>query len=151
MQRSHILSTALVAWLAQGCVIVSDDSSDDDGNNPPPPTQGAFRTSWSITQTGAATTCAAVGAEKVAFLSTKVGTTMGFDDQFPCADLAGDTGPLAIGNYTISVDVLDAAGTPLNPTPANLQDGFNNGCDSVEGANICIVNLPNVEFAFSAN
>jgi hypothetical protein len=140
--KTRKLSYAALAIVAltqaTGCIIFTDDGPDN----------GVFRTTWSLTQQGAAVSCAQVGADKVAYLSTKVGTAMAFDDQFPCAKMGGDTGPLDIdGSYTISVDVLASDGRPLNPTPATLSDNFT-ACDSEEGDN-CIVNLPNVEFAFS--
>jgi hypothetical protein len=160
MKRAWLVPALLVslsAAAAQGCIFVSDDD-DDDGNVPTPdasipppdatpvPTQGVFQTTWTLTQGGAAVACGDVGAASVSFLSTAATTNMGYDDVFTCTDMAGNTAPLPLDDYQISVSILDAMEQVLGQTPNPLQATFDT-CDSIDGVT-CLVALPNIEFAF---
>ena len=138
MKLSMTALALVVLSQAAGCIFVSDDS----------PSQGVFHSTWTLTQGGTAVTCGDVGAVSVSVLST--GTdNMGHDDLFDCVDMAGDTFPLAIDDYTIAVDVLDSAMASLATAPAVLDASFaNDPCDS-ESGDTCFINLPNVEFAFT--
>ena len=138
MKLSMTALALVVLSQAAGCIFVSDDS----------PSQGVFHSTWTLTQGGSAVTCGDVGAVSVSVLST--GTdNMGHDDLFDCVDMAGDTLPLAIDDYTIAVDVLDAAMASLATAPAVLDASFvNDPCDADDGTT-CTIDLPNVEFAFT--
>jgi hypothetical protein len=130
---------ALVALTqATGCIFVSDDEVD----------QGVFRTTWTLTQNGSTVSCGDVGADGVSFLSTAASTNMGYDDVFNCTALAGNTSPLPLDDYQISVSVLDAQDNVLGQTPNPLQASFLGPCD-LESDGTCFVDLPNIEFAFS--
>jgi hypothetical protein len=126
----------MAMFALQGCIFVSDSG----------PSKGVFQTTWTLTQGGAATTCATVGAASVSFLSTRASDSMGFDDVFTCSDMAGDTAPLTIDSYSISVSVLDANDQVLGQTPTPLSDNFDT-CNSTAN-DTCFVTLPNIEFAF---
>jgi hypothetical protein len=114
----------------------------------PVPTQGVFHTTWTLTQGGAAVTCASKGAASVSFLSTRASDNMGFDDIFTCSDMAGDTAPLTIDSYLVSVSLLDGATPPnvLGQTPTPLSADFNT-CETITGTT-CFNTLPNIEFTF---
>jgi hypothetical protein len=135
---------ALCAFSATGCIFVSDD-------DPIEPTQGVFHATWTLTQGGAAVTCTDVAAASTSFLSTRASDSMGFDDIFDCADLAGDTVPLTIDDYAISVSILDANDAVLGQIPNPLEHSFvTDLCDTVSAdGDVCTINLPNVEFQFS--
>jgi hypothetical protein len=140
MKLSMTALALVVLSQAAGCIFVSDDEDEID--------QGVFHSTWTLTQGGSAVTCGDVGAVSVSVLSTG-SDNMGHDDLFDCVDMAGDTFPLALDDYTIAVDILDAAMASLAVQPAVLDASFlTDPCDRESGST-CIIDLPNVEFAFS--
>jgi hypothetical protein len=90
---------------------------------------GQFEATWQITNetTNQAETCSEVGAGGVSVLSTLAGSGgTGFDDIFPCPanDDEGHmvTAPLPLGDYTISVSILES-GTDAALGTSQPRDG----------------------------
>ena len=119
--RKLVFCTLLLSSLgmASGCIISSDDDDDDDDDG------GRFAATWTLESGGAAISCADVDSGGVEILSTLSGTTQGVSDTFSCENMAGTTGILPLGGYTVIVSVLDQNDAALGssmPRNASLTD-----------------------------
>ena len=150
MMKAKLAMMAILALgLTQtaGCFISSDD---DDTVTV---TDGVFHATWTVSDLAGPTTCEAKGADKASFLFTG-SDNMGHEELFACADLVGDTDPLALDSYTYVVAMLDCPDTtPGCPgsTTLGMTDPLTTStdtCDSISGTS-CIVDLPTIDFTFS--
>lgn len=134
---SMVAVLALFAMQAAGCIFVTDDED-----------EGYFHATWTLSQGGAATTCQAQGADGVSFLFTDSANN-GTDEIFDCVAMAGNTNPLPVDDYTLSVSLLDAQDQVLGQSiPLDAADGVSLlTCDSFDG-DLCVKNLPNINFVF---
>lgn len=72
------------------------------------PAGAAFGLTWSITDDlGPGAECADVGADGVSVLATLVGTDTATDDIFNCVDQSAVTPQMLLGDYVVSVSLLD--------------------------------------------
>jgi hypothetical protein len=133
----------------------ADDDDDGLGNacDTPSVTAAVFHATWTVSDPGGVATCAEVGADKTSFLFTQASNSMGFDEVFACQDLAGDTVPLPLDDYTwvaALLDCLDADPGCSNSTTLLMSDPQNettDTCDQIVG-NDCFIDLPTVDFIF---
>jgi hypothetical protein len=132
-----VAALALFAMQAAGCIFVTDDED-----------EGYFHATWQLTLTGGgSTTCAQQGADGVSFLFTDSANN-GTDEIFSCAALAGNTNPLPVDQYTLSVSLLDANDQVLGQSiPIDGDDTSLLTCDSFDG-DLCVKNLPLINFQF---
>jgi hypothetical protein len=142
MNRAKLLILAILAVgasMAAGCTVVD---------------QGVFHATWTVNGPGGPVTCESRGADKADFLFTQKTNSMGFDELFDCADLAGDTDPLPLDDYTYVATLLSCPNTqPGCPNSTTLlmsdpQDATTDICDSTSGSN-CNVDLPTFNFNFA--
>ncbi len=78
---------------------------------------GYFRADWALadTNTNAPLDCAAAGADGISIDSTVAGSSAAVADTFSCDDLGGITGGIPDGNYTLSMQALNANMAALGP------------------------------------
>jgi hypothetical protein len=124
-----VLGAALLSQTA-GCFIFVDDSGDE----------GQFHATWTVMM-GGASTCAAVGASTVQFLSTEAATGDLYIDTYNCDDYAGTTDGMPLGEYSVVINIRDSAGTVLNLPMTPIVDTLD-----VDGE---IVELGNVVYTFT--
>jgi hypothetical protein len=78
----------------------------------------SFKLAWLVERNGAAVSCQAAGAATVE-LQAKLGGEMAVY-KFPCADNAGETTAIRVGNYEVAVRLKDMAGETLSEVPAMM-------------------------------
>jgi hypothetical protein len=79
-------------------------------------TNGYFDVGWTFSNGDTCSTIA--GQDGVSVLSTEVGNPAGaFDDVFDCTDNFGTTAEIPVGDYTVSVAVIDGNGDALGDAP----------------------------------
>jgi hypothetical protein len=138
--------------------VYNPNQADSDGDlvgdacdAPPQVTSGVFHATWQLTRGNAATTCGAEGAAGVSFLFTGPSpSTGGTDEIFSCADLMGNTAPFSVGDYTLSVSLLDAQDKVLGqsiPIENIVMPTDPASCDA-GGLTDCVVDLPLINFTF---
>ena len=102
---------------------------------------GFFDVSWEI----AGSSCSGVNAGGVSVLSTLSGTTQGIDDVFDCADgenpAIATTGALPIGDYVVSVAVLDQSDLAIGEAD-EIQESITFGNEFVD-LGVVTINLFN--------
>ena len=133
----------------------TDDDNDGLGNacDTPSVTAAVFHATWTVSDPGGPATCAEVGADKTSFLFTQDSNQMGFDELFDCQDLAGNTLPLPLDDYTWVATLLECPnadpGCPGGTTllMSDAQNETTDTCDQIVG-NDCIIDLPTVDFIF---
>jgi hypothetical protein len=111
---------------------------------------GFLMTNWSLSDAGGApiASCADIpGQDGVSVLSTLAGTSQATDDIYNCEDGFNNpnpvvTAPIEIGDYTVSVSIIDTAGAALGEAPPEsprLQDG--NDYQTLNAAGIVDIQL----------
>lgn len=104
-----------------------------------PPT-AQFGYTWTITTAaGAPATCAAGE-----YVSVVVTGPSQFDDTFTCDPMAGESGPLALGSYTLSASLMHDNGTPTDMLDDLVEDQLSAMASLTAGG--VIVDVP--AFAF---
>jgi hypothetical protein len=81
---------------ASGCIITTDDE-----------VVAHFEMAWTLTAGANTITCTEAGAGGVQSLATLAGTMQGYKDIFTCADGAGTTAGLPLGDYVVVVSILE--------------------------------------------
>jgi hypothetical protein len=143
VRRCFAGALALLASHATGCVFDIDDDDDDDVVE-----AGYFRATWTLTADGFPVSCFDVGGDTVSYIFTD-SYGQGDEDLFDCEAMAGNTDPLPIDDFTLSVSLLSSAQAVLGRSePLGPEDGVTlYECDFVT-RDYCVRNLPNIEFVF---
>ncbi|WP_428264403.1 hypothetical protein [Haliangium sp.] len=91
--------------------------------------RGSFGLTWSLTDGERALGCREVKAERVWVASTLLGSDgTSYDDMFTCVDGQAVTPGLPLGDYRVSVNLLDQQGEPMQ-APVILEDSLEIGND----------------------
>jgi hypothetical protein len=100
---------ALLAALTASC---GDDSGLPDARViDGPPDAGTLSLSWTLADGGTAVTCDQVGAVTVTLSILPMNAPSGFTEPFTCGSARGTSGPIAPGQYTVTISLAGAAGT----------------------------------------
>jgi len=106
----------LIAQSEAGDVNLSTDGQLATANFGINVTNGFFDVGWSFS--GGDSCATATGQDGVSVLSTEVGNPSGaYDDIFTCTDGFGTTAEIPVGDYTVSVAVIDGNGAALGDAP----------------------------------
>ena len=99
----------LVLAVAAACG--GDDEPAADANTTPDarPPRGTMSLTWSITEGGGASDCAAVGASQVTIEFVRQGEGAGNADTFNCTAGQAMTIEISVGTYDVDVDLVDAS------------------------------------------
>lgn len=139
-----VVATALLAMQVGGCG--GDDGGD--GFIEDRVTAGSFVASWDLTtESGFPLSCAEVGGRSVSFLFTDSSGQV-YEDLFDCEAFAGETDPLPLDDFSLSVALLDDFDAVLGEATLGPADGVTFAtCDFVQ-RDLCMKELPLIEFVF---